>query len=63
MQRFKVRYARTVIMETVIERPDEDAVVDDGSLPGVYPDGFMPPAHVVDIQDDENVWSVTPEPA
>ena len=67
--RYKVRYARVVIMETEImatpskENPDEPAdLLDDGRLPGVF-DGIPTRkigSHVVDVQDYEHIWEVEP---
>jgi hypothetical protein len=61
-RRFKVRYARVVLMETVVEAESEDDVRDEG-LPGVF-HGIpteMIGKHVDDVQDYEHVWEVTPE--
>lgn len=67
--RYKVRYARLVIMETVVEavpktdNPDEPAdFLDDGRLPGVFhgiPNQKIG-SHIQDVQDYEHVWSVEP---
>ena len=69
MPKFRVRYARVVIMETIVEAPTEGEVQDEG-LPGVYqgisdgPDEYVPqellPAHVCEIQDQDFIWEVTP---
>jgi hypothetical protein len=62
LNRFKVRYARVVLMETVVEAESEDDVRDEG-LPGVF-HGIpteMVGRHVDDVQDYEHVWEVTPE--
>ena len=63
----KVRWARTVIMETIVEVPNDpnlfegDEYVGDGEyelvLPSVFESGKTPD-HVMDIQDEENIWEV-----
>jgi len=58
-RRFRVRYARIVLMETTVEATSEEGVKDDG-LPGVF-DGIpeeMVGKHVLDIQDYEFTWEV-----
>lgn len=63
-RRFKVRYARIVLMETVVEAKSEGDVRDEG-LPGVFdgiPTGLVGP-HVDDVQDYEHVWEVKPAEA
>lgn len=59
MRRFKVRYARIVLMEATVEARSEDEVRDEG-LPGVF-DGIpteMVGKHIDDVQDYEHVWEV-----
>ena len=66
---YKVRYARLVIMETVVEAvpkkgsPNEPAkFLDDGRLPGVF-HGISDKkigSHIKDIQDYEQIWEVKP---
>ena len=68
-RRYKVRYARLVIMETEVTavpkqgNPDEPAkFLDDGRLPGVF-DGIPDEntgSHIVEVQDYEHIWSVKP---
>lgn len=63
-RRFKVRYARIVLMQAVVEAKSEGDVRDEG-LPGVFdgiPDGLVGP-HVDDVQDYEHVWEVKPAEA
>ena len=60
LKRFKVRYGRVVLMETVVEAESADEVRDEG-LPGVF-DGIpteLIGRHVDDVQDCEQVWEVT----
>ena len=68
-RRYKVRYARLVIMETEVEavpkkgNPDEPVkFLDDGRLPGVF--HGIPArnlgSHIVEVQDYEQIWSVEP---
>lgn len=61
MARFKVTWARVVIMETVVDADSADDIVDDGTLPPVYPHGR--PAHVRDVVDDEHIWEIEPLPS
>jgi hypothetical protein len=64
LKNFRVRYARIVIMETVVRRKSL-ADVYDIDLPGVY-DGISADLigeHVEDIQDYEHVWEITEERA
>jgi len=68
-RRYKVRYARVVIMETEIDavpdksNPDEPAdFLDDGRLPGVFhgiPDRKIG-SHIVGTEDYEHIWEVEP---
>lgn len=63
-RRFRVRYARIVLMQAVVEAKSADEVRDEG-LPGVY-DGIpteMVGRHVDDVQDYEHVWEVEPAEA
>lgn len=55
MPKFRVRFARTVYMEDIVEAEDEGSVEDPGLM--VYPDGKQPP-YVTDVMDDESVWEV-----
>ena len=58
-RKFRVKYARIVLMEAVVKARSADDVKDDG-LPGVF-DGIpteMVGKHVKDVQDHEFVWEV-----
>jgi len=60
LRKFRVRYARVVLMEAIIEARSAEEVRDEG-LPGVF-DGIpteMIGRHVDDVQDHEFVWEVT----
>lgn len=60
MKKFRVRYARIVVLETVVEAESEGQVKDDGRLPSVY-DGIpteMIPAAVDSVDDYEFIWEV-----
>lgn len=68
-RRYKVRYARLVIMETDVDalpakdNPDEPAkFLDDGRLPGVFHDILNRKigGHIKDVQDYEHIWEVMP---
>ena len=60
MKKFRVRYARIVVLESVVEAESEDRVKDDGRLPSVYDD--IPtetiPAAVDSVDDYEFIWEV-----
>jgi len=59
--RFRVRYARVVLMETTVEARSADEVRDEG-LPGVF-HGIpleMMGRHIKDVQDYEHVWEIAP---
>lgn len=60
LQRFRVRYARVVIMETIVEALDENDVCDDGTLPSVYKgmSSDAIPSHVESIVDYDAIWEV-----
>ena len=58
-RRFRVRYARIVLMETTVEARSPEEVRDE-ALPGVFdgvPEGMVG-KHVLDIQDYEFTWQV-----
>ena len=60
LKKFRVRYARVVIMETDVEAESEEDVKDSG-LPEVY-EGIpteMIPSHVDDIVDYEHIWEIS----
>ena len=60
LKKFRVRYARVVIMETDVESENEEDVNDSG-LPGVY-EGIPTeriPSHVEDIVDYEHIWEIS----
>jgi hypothetical protein len=66
-RRYRVRYARLVVMEVEVlatpsrANPDEpEEYLDDGRLPGVFSgiDERKIGEHVVDVQDYEHVWEV-----
>jgi len=59
MARYTVTYARTVVMQTIIEADSPENIADDGTLPEVY-DGLDIPPHVQDVTDDAYVWDVEP---
>ena len=59
-KRFLVTYARTVIMEKIVEARYEDEIRDEG-FPGVYDAQKQlnyAPEHVRDIMDDETIWEI-----
>ncbi len=63
MSKFKVTYARVVIMSVEVEADSESEALDRagameiaGKLPGVYPVPSHLPPHVEDIQDYEPIW-------
>lgn len=60
--KFRVRYARTVYLETIVEADSEDEIKDDGSLPSVYTDipTEMIPAAVNRVEDYDWCWEVNP---
>ena len=68
-RRYKVRYARLVIMETEVDalpakdNPDEPAkFLDDGRLPGVFhgiPNRNIG-SHIKNVQDYDQIWIVEP---
>ena len=62
LKKFRVKYARIVLMETTVEAHSADDVRDEG-LPGVF-DGIpteMVGKYVKDVQDHEFVWEVSEE--
>lgn len=68
-RRYKVRYARLVIMETIVEAvpsksdPDEPRdYLDDGRLPSVFAGIAVKDigTHVTGVQDYEPIWEVQP---
>jgi hypothetical protein len=60
--KFRVRYARIVYFETIVEAQSENEIKDDGSLPSVYtrvPLRMIPPA-VNRIEVYDRCWEVKP---
>ncbi len=63
MPKFKVTYARVVVMCVEIDADNEDGALRKaaemekaGEMPGVYPVPFHLPSYVKDIQDYEPIW-------
>lgn len=63
MPKFKVTYARVVVMCVEIDADDEDEALSKaaemekaGEMPGIYPVPSHLPSHVKDIQDYEPIW-------
>ena len=60
--KFRVRYARAVYLETIVDAESVEDVRDDGKLPSVYTNipTEMIPSAVNSVEDYEGCWEVTP---